>query len=493
MSPRDTQPKALRTGSRPALRLRLLLLPFVGFAVSFLIAQALADEPITVEGQFDSGPLADALTQSGLKGASEAANTISLQFPKEGGPVTGDFALEFENFPIGAVLVGVGQAITEGVAGTITGAFGGEAGTPESGPPPTPTPKERILLTCTSTLSLTGTLTGTYDAATGRFTGNAEVTGSVYEDLRCSEPIPGLTDAPRQTSVATSTWEATFDGERQVTGVIAPASEGATPLAFQAEVLAPEMKPDQGAGGTTPAETGKPSTEGGAATVGETGLASRVMRPGSRMPPIENTAAASAFLAATATLMSVGVLRQPRTPRAVEQAHDVAGAATAAAQYVTPYGPNVTKWLEGRTEAAVQRNSHNVLRRLGLSRSAIAEIGSDAPRVAANLLSSAPNINVLAGNVRNELLSNERLAHQVLRDCGLTPIQIRLLGGPRRIVRNTERLLRNPPRAIGEFLGDTFMNLRRPDRLIKRAGRAVLDSNPVTGFIGRAFGLFGMR
>ncbi len=156
-------------------------------------------------------------------------------------------------------------------------------------------------------------------------------------------------------------------------------------------------------------------------------------------------------------------------------------------------GPNVAKWLEGKTEAEVQRASRSMLRRLGLSRTAISEIGSDAPRVAQNLLLAAPNVNLLAQNVRNELLNNQRLANQVLRDSGLTPIQIRLLGGPKRIIRNTERLLRNPPRAIGEFLGDTFRNLRRPDRLLKRAGRAVLDSNPVTGFIGRTFGLFGMR
>ena len=118
--------------------------------------------------------------------------------------------------------------------------------------------------------------------------------------------------------------------------------------------------------------------------------------------------------------------------------------------------------MKGKSDAERQRFSRSVLRQLGLSRDAINEIGSDAPRIAQRMLLAAPDVNRLAANVRNELLNNARLASQVVRDAGLTPIQIRLLGGPKRIVRNTERLLRNPPRAIGEFFKDTARNLRGP-------------------------------
>ncbi len=308
---------------RPPFWPRLILFPALALALGFVIGSAWADEPVMAEGQFDSAPLVAAFNQEGLEGANEAANTISFQFPKEGGPITGEFALEFENFPLGAILVGVGQAIGGGVAGTIEGAFGGAEGTPESGPPPTPTAKERIILSCKSTLSLTGTLTGTYDAATKELKGEAQITGSAYKDLKCSEPVPGFTDTPQKSSVNSSTWKATFDGERLVAGVIAPATESSTPLVFEAEVLAPAAEPEKGAGpGSTPvaggpsgAESRKPPAEGASPVVGETGFASRVLTPGSEMPSSAQAATAAALIATTATLMSLGVLRQPRTPR----------------------------------------------------------------------------------------------------------------------------------------------------------------------------------
>ena len=228
-----------RPPSRRKAWLSLLLLPPLAFVVSFLIGQAVAQETTTAVGQFDSSALTEALHKSGLTGMGEGENSIAIQFAKDGGEVSGEFDLELTNFPIGVILVGIGKAVGEGVAGAVAGVVGEELSTPTAAA--TPTPKERILLTCTSTLSLTGSLTGSYEAGAQHFTGQAVVQGSAYKDVRCSEPVPGLTDGPPQSNSSATTWEAALEGDT-IDGMIAPAEADGTSLPFRARIVTAESE-----------------------------------------------------------------------------------------------------------------------------------------------------------------------------------------------------------------------------------------------------------
>jgi hypothetical protein len=157
---------------------------------------------IAVRGTFDES----AFTSSGL---SVVENSISLELPRGGGPVTGSAQVGLDNFPAGAILEGIYESMG-----------GSPADYPE-------------LQGCMSRVTLEADdIEGTYSPDTGTITGSASIVGAV-EDRPCLYPLPdGITtdEAVETTEVAL---DATFNG-RELEGAFLETS--GEKLSFKATV-----------------------------------------------------------------------------------------------------------------------------------------------------------------------------------------------------------------------------------------------------------------
>jgi hypothetical protein len=146
---------------------------------------------ITVRGTFDES----AFTSSGL---SVVENSIVLELPRDGGPVTGRSSVGLDNFPIGKILASL---------------YGGSL---------TDYPD---LENCVSVVTLVADhIEGTYSPDTGAITGSATIVGKV-EDRPCLSPLPPGMTRDQGVTPTTVTLNATFDGH-QVQGTFsAPSGE----------------------------------------------------------------------------------------------------------------------------------------------------------------------------------------------------------------------------------------------------------------------------
>jgi hypothetical protein len=120
---------------------------------------------------------------------------VELVTVPEGGPVTGLFTIVFEEFPIGSIL---------------TQTFGGGDD-----------PAYAAFKTCTVRMTLLGLVSGDFDNATGKLSGEAAFTSSPEDVRDCLKTRPAnITMDPSSMSPPTTVpWNATLDGS-EVTGVV---------------------------------------------------------------------------------------------------------------------------------------------------------------------------------------------------------------------------------------------------------------------------------
>jgi hypothetical protein len=103
----------------------------------------------------------------------------------------------------------------------------------------------------------------------------------------------------------------------------------------------------------------------------------------------------------------------------------------------------------------------------------------------------------LPGVVQDRLASErDRAVMEALARKGITPPLVAAIGGPGRVVRLGTRFVRNPVRATGDFLKDTFHNLTHPKdmfRHVRNGVRRVVESSPAGPVVNLLSRLFRRR
>jgi hypothetical protein len=157
---------------------------------------------ITVRGTLD----VSLYTNSGM---NVVDNSIILELPRDGGPVTGSALVRLDNFPIGAIL----EQIYEGMGGS-----------------PADYPN---LQGCTSVVTVEADdIAGSYSPQDSKITGGATWGGKV-EDRPCLSPLPPGLTSDEAVEKTTLTLDATFDSREVVGAFSNPSGEEQS---FQATV-----------------------------------------------------------------------------------------------------------------------------------------------------------------------------------------------------------------------------------------------------------------
>jgi hypothetical protein len=149
---------------------------------------------ITVRGTFDES----VYTSSGL---NVVENSIVLDLPRDGGPVTGSALVRLDNVPIGAILEQI---------------YGGLGGSPADYPE---------LQGCMSAVTVEANdIAGSYSPQDSKITGSATWAGKV-EDRPCLSPLPPGLTSDEAVQTTTLTLDATFDGREVVGAFSNPSGE----------------------------------------------------------------------------------------------------------------------------------------------------------------------------------------------------------------------------------------------------------------------------
>jgi hypothetical protein len=236
----------------------------------------------------------------------------------------------------------------------------------------------------------------------------------------------------------------------------APAAAGATPQAVVATV-APDANvlPD-----SAYQEPG---------VVADEGIASKVLEPGSELPGAGEAAAAAGVLATGAAAVGVSELARRR-------------------RETNPIVELGKEWVGGEATAIKQDEARRVLRRTLPERWRAGVDRLDDPLGALTSLGSAArDPRNLGKAVRQTLVNEPRVVQHILSQHGFTPPMVNFFGGTGHIVKTLERVVRNPPKAIGAGLKDLGRNLTHPDELLRHIRHGierVVDATPF-GMIGR--------
>jgi hypothetical protein len=163
-------------------------------APSLTATPAVDSNTITVRGTLDESRI----TGAGIS-LPVVENSITLELPRDGGPVKGSSVFAIDNFPIGAVLAG----IHESMGGSL-------ADYPD-------------LQSCVTLVRFKADIEGSYSAQDSTITGQATFSADV-EEKPCLGLLPPNMTASGAMTPSTRTLKATFDG-RKVLGTFGGGTE----------------------------------------------------------------------------------------------------------------------------------------------------------------------------------------------------------------------------------------------------------------------------
>jgi len=487
---------------------------------------AAATESLTARGQIDAAVLTTGFTQAGLGNLRPSTNTITLTFPREGGAVSGDFVFEIENFPLGEFLASFAQGLAEGLGGAIGGGIAGAAqagaalgglvpgaGGAASGADPVCPPM--IGRSPLSTIAggavqeLPGGLSRiSCHWATGQ---EASISVSWYRanppsQFECrlpevvstpvSRPLGQPTQDVRRYSQTKAAKIEVFgnpgimDQLLQAGAVMLSAAEAlAAPCpraAAPAPTAAPAPSPTAATAGRIPTTTtgvnpNPPTEEGevgadelytGPGKVPGGGVASEVLKPGSDLPTKgEAAAAAGAAVVFTTALATMQAIRAGRGgPRPAPAGTAPVGSGPAPTLESPPPAQPAPQPTEGSPTGGPTR---------------------DRGGGGGGLLPNPREI--LKDRYRQE---RNRVIVEALARKGVTPPILAAFGGVDRVANLGTQFIKNPPRAIGNLLKDTWRNITHPKELgrhILNGVRRVVENSPVGAAVNLFRSIFGRR
>lgn len=165
-----------------------------------------AANTIVFRGQVDDTNL----TRS-FGGLIMSENSMELVVPKSGGRVEGKLEFAWQDFGVGAFLVGLASGIADGLYKDL---------------PSTKSERDKFLATCKSNIRVDGTIEGDFEAS--KLLGTVTYKISVIDGITCAGPIPReFLAANAGTLTTTTTFTGLYDGIRIVTGTIAATSASA--------------------------------------------------------------------------------------------------------------------------------------------------------------------------------------------------------------------------------------------------------------------------
>ena len=177
---------------------------------------------IVFRGQVELG---DPKLAADLSGLIMIENEVIIRAPKAGGRIEGTLVLEWRGFPIGEFVTGLASGIADGIF---------------PGVPTNPTERETFLASCKSNIRIEGPFEGEFDAGISKLLGTITYRTDFLKDMTCNGPLPKefKDAAAAQVLTTTTTWQALYDGVRNVSGAVASADSKQPPDQFRFRLTA---------------------------------------------------------------------------------------------------------------------------------------------------------------------------------------------------------------------------------------------------------------
>ena len=177
---------------------------------------------------------ADLVSAMGALAAGFTTNRVELTIAPDTGVVSGRLTARYDNFPIGELVLGLGEAIGGAVGDAIAGGASlGTAGSSTS----SRSAADQALAKCTAGWILEGPLEGSYDVRTGKLSGTWRLTGG-FTGFSCADAATQAAFekelGAQGSTTSQASWTGTLSGKR-ITGQFIGKEIGVKPLLFTAD------------------------------------------------------------------------------------------------------------------------------------------------------------------------------------------------------------------------------------------------------------------
>ncbi len=177
---------------------------------------------------------ADLVSAMGALAAGFTTNRVELTIAPDTGVVSGRLTARYDNFPIGELVLGLGEAIGGAVGDAIAGGASlGTAGSSTS----SRSAADQALAKCTAGWILEGPLEGSYDVRTGKLSGTLRLTGG-FTGFSCADAATQAAFekelGAQGSTTSQASWTGTLSGKR-ITGQFIGKEIGVKPLLFTAD------------------------------------------------------------------------------------------------------------------------------------------------------------------------------------------------------------------------------------------------------------------